>query len=395
MIVFPMSSGIVFLWTSDAQNPIAATAMAGGHHATDTTPPVTTATIPGGIKQDWYNVPVVLTLTATDSQSGVQFTLYNRDSGGWSAYSSPLASFADGSHTVLYYSVDWAGNVEGQKTLAFKVDNTDPTTPTIALISPTGQVSGSGVYDVWWNAAYDALSGIHLYFYSFNQYPTLMTYGDMYDFCLPTDYLHAQSDVLADGTWYFHIETRDNAGNIVYTHSTALIVDRVAPVTQCSMSGTGGPVSFNGNVLVTLTATDDRSGVMVTYYVLDGTQSTYTGPFWATTLGTHTLQYFSADRASNLEATKTCTFQILPGSTYTLTVSAPSSTCTDPAAGTHSYASGTLVTLSADYDFFVGQYHYVFMSWRVDGSSYRTLDVTVTMNKDHSATAVYKKTIYM
>jgi len=94
----------------------------------DVTPPVTTVSFYGTLGNNgWYTSPVTVTLTATDSQSGVMSTMYKIDSGSWTAYASPFAVSDDSNHTVSYYSVDKVGNVETTKTINLKIDRTKPT----------------------------------------------------------------------------------------------------------------------------------------------------------------------------------------------------------------------------------------------------------------------------
>ncbi|TMH55770.1 MAG: hypothetical protein E6H53_16340 [Betaproteobacteria bacterium] len=106
-----------------------------GRQATDTTPPVTTATLAGTLGSNgWYKAgqPVRLTLSATDAGSGVASTSYAVNGGAKQTYGAPV-SFTDGIYTVTYGSVDRAGNVETPKALSFKVDQTAPKFTTCAL----------------------------------------------------------------------------------------------------------------------------------------------------------------------------------------------------------------------------------------------------------------------
>jgi hypothetical protein len=107
----------------------------------DTTPPVTTSAL-AGTKGDngWYISDVTVTLSATDppevfhiggdggnGPSGVNHTYYKIDSGSWKEYTTPFMVSTEGQHTVLYYSTDIAGNVETQKSITIKIDQTAPT----------------------------------------------------------------------------------------------------------------------------------------------------------------------------------------------------------------------------------------------------------------------------
>jgi hypothetical protein len=76
----------------------------------DTTAPVTTANV-----QSSYVSLAAIALTATDAGSGVAATYYRLDGGAQVAGAS-IAVSALGSHTLEYWSVDKAGNVEARKT---------------------------------------------------------------------------------------------------------------------------------------------------------------------------------------------------------------------------------------------------------------------------------------
>ncbi|MCX6672120.1 MAG: Ig-like domain-containing protein, partial [Euryarchaeota archaeon] len=99
--------------------------------------------------------------------------------------------------------------------------------------------------------------------------------------------------------------------------------DNHAPVTTLSMAGTMDPLThfYTTSVILTLTATDDVTGVKAIYYILDGIQHTYTGPITVSTDGTHTFSYWAVDNEGNIEAAKSIPdFKIdLTGPTVTLT----------------------------------------------------------------------------
>ena len=78
------------------------------------------------------------------------------------------------------------------------------------------------------------------------------------------------------------------------------------PFTTIEMQGTFDETYgyYTSEVAVWLTAVDDIVGVAATYYELDGTQYTYTGPFIIDGDGEHTLCYWSVDNEGNVEAKK-------------------------------------------------------------------------------------------
>lgn len=111
----------------------------------DTTPPTTTATTTGTLgKNGWYTSNVLVTLTATDTESGVASTTYSLNSGViWSTYTAPITITQEGSTTILYRSTDKAGNREATNTLVIKIDKAAPEVrmvfdPTTQLLKITG-----------------------------------------------------------------------------------------------------------------------------------------------------------------------------------------------------------------------------------------------------------------
>jgi len=90
---------------------------------TDTTPPVTSYTLDGEMEGDIYRSNVTVTLTATDTGSGVEYTMYKLDDGNWTPYAAPFVVSEDGLHTVHFYSVDRAGNQEQEKNCLFTIQH--------------------------------------------------------------------------------------------------------------------------------------------------------------------------------------------------------------------------------------------------------------------------------
>jgi hypothetical protein len=91
----------------------------------DTTPPVTTCTLTGEMEGGVYVSSVTVTLTATDD-SGVDYTKYKLDNGGWITYTTPFVVSTNGNHTVRFYSVDTFGNTETEKSSTFTIQQEIP-----------------------------------------------------------------------------------------------------------------------------------------------------------------------------------------------------------------------------------------------------------------------------
>jgi hypothetical protein len=94
----------------------------------DADAPVTVAT---GADDRWHRTDVVVHLSATDTVSGVAYTLFKVDDGAWTKGTRievpALKDHAnDGAHIIRFYSVDNAQNAEQEKSVTVKIDTTPP-----------------------------------------------------------------------------------------------------------------------------------------------------------------------------------------------------------------------------------------------------------------------------
>ncbi|MCL6603179.1 MAG: discoidin domain-containing protein [Paenibacillus sp.] len=100
--------------------------------AADVTPPVTTDDAPQG----WVNQDSIIHFQANDTESGVASTYFTLN-GGVQQTGNTVTLSTDGVHTLVYWSVDVAGNVESAKTVNINLDTIGP------QISVTGIVYGN------------------------------------------------------------------------------------------------------------------------------------------------------------------------------------------------------------------------------------------------------------
>ncbi len=109
-----------------------------------------------------------------------------------------------------------------------------------------------------------------------------------------------------DGTFALAYWSRDNAGNVETEKAATVKIDATAPVSTLTLDGPDGPDDwFEGDVTVTLDATDATSGVSRIEYRLDGSAyRTYATPLAIVGEGTHTVEYRARDVAGNVEAAR-------------------------------------------------------------------------------------------
>ena len=129
----------------------------------DRTAPVTTAHVADALETGWYAGDVDVTLTALDALSDVRDTYYSVDGGDAEAYTGKFAFGAKGVHTIRFWSVDNAGNVESHgdagHAIMLKIDGIAPTITGARTPGANGFGWNNTPVDVTFDCA-DAESGI-------------------------------------------------------------------------------------------------------------------------------------------------------------------------------------------------------------------------------------------
>jgi hypothetical protein len=89
---------------------------------TDTTAPQVSASVTGDKDTDGnYLSSATVTVSASDTESGVDTVEYALDGGAYTAYSAPVSVTDLGSHTVKYRATDKAGNTSPEGSVSFTV----------------------------------------------------------------------------------------------------------------------------------------------------------------------------------------------------------------------------------------------------------------------------------
>ena len=288
--------------------------------AGDDVAPTTTAIVtPMPNAAGWNNSQVAVILTAEDNTggSGANTITYAVDGGSPVTVDASGTKFliaTEGVHTVQYFAVDNAGNMEATKTLTVRIDATAPQVS--GAWSPVPNPSG-------WNntavtvhlTANDELSGPQtIDFTILGSVPQSGSAdvghvspgtGVTFNFGLATE---GSNTVIGNAT--------DKAGNVGALPEPLIVrIDATAPATTASTSPAPNEKGVHGTpVTVTLVATDALSGVSaVTYWIGDGASITVPGAsasFTLSTDGSHVVNYQASDVAGNNETPKSTTVHI-------------------------------------------------------------------------------------
>ncbi|MFI6334164.1 OmpL47-type beta-barrel domain-containing protein [Streptomyces sp. NPDC050535] len=172
----------------------------------DTTTPETSATVSGERDADGNYIDMAtVTVSASDTGSGVNTIEYAVNSGAWQPYTAPVMVHALGTHQVRYRATDKAGNAAAEKTVAFTVvaPPASDTTPPVTGVTVEGTKNSNGAYvknaKVTVNATDEGGSGVASIEYSLDAGP----------------YLAYTAPVLVDrvGAHTVAYRARDKAGN--------------------------------------------------------------------------------------------------------------------------------------------------------------------------------------
>jgi hypothetical protein len=223
----------------------------------DTTAPTTTVINPISPASGWFVTSgIPLAFDANDGAgSGVKATYYEIDGGATKTYGEPFdTDLSDGTHTITYWSVDLADNVEAQAGITINVDTVPPTI-TGAITSGTKTASGwyNGPVTVTFTCS-DALAGIAT--------------------CPDPVVLTNNGSNTASGT------ATDRAGNTASFSVSGINIDQESPNLAPAGVNVAGATYILGAVPdATCTATDSFSGIASCQVTVSGGNANGVGPF--------------------------------------------------------------------------------------------------------------------
>ncbi len=271
------------------------------------TSPVTTATVNGPAGNNtWYLGAVTVTLIATAGSSPVSATYYSVEGGPYQGYGAPFAISGDGTHQLLFYSVDTAGHQETPHGQTIKIDATKPVSHVAAL--PATELLPN--FTVQWSGT-DATSGLRDFtiYVSDNGGPFALWQAQ-------TTATQSTFPGAVGHTYAFYSIARDTAGNQegpkTAAEASTTVVKPPLPVShvstlpgtetvanfivQWSGTDTGGP----GIQSFTIYVSDNGGAFTAWQNATTGTQA------WLAGTGGHTYGFYSLarDLAGNLENPK-------------------------------------------------------------------------------------------
>jgi len=256
---------------------------------TDETAPVTTSDA-----VELYESSAAISLTATDICTGVDKTYYRLD-GGAKVASETVTTSAVGRHVLVFWSVDKQGNIEDAEMVTFMVAALDETAPVTTCDAVGSYVSSATIKLL----ASDDDSGVDKTFYQL-------------DGADPVEGTTVTTSKIGSHTLVFWSE--DAKGNaeaeqtVTFTVTAPVVPapeDKAAPVTTSDAK----PM-YVSSAMIKLTATDAGKGVAATHFSLDGAMAVAGTSVTTSAFGSHTLVFWSVDKAGNTEAAKILTFTV-------------------------------------------------------------------------------------
>ncbi|MEV4080135.1 OmpL47-type beta-barrel domain-containing protein [Nonomuraea fuscirosea] len=277
----------------------------------DTTAPQVSAQVTGDQDENGgYVGAATVTISASDTESGVDTVEYALDGGPYAAYSAPVSVNVPGAHTVTFRATDKAGNTSAVGSVAFTVvapQEEDTTPPQVSAVL-SGRQDSSGTYlgsaTVTLTAS-DVGSGVDTVEYSLDGQPFAV-----YTQPLP---------VAQPGAHSLSYRATDKAGNTSLVGSVAFTVkaaqneDTTPPQVSAVLSGQQDSAgNYVGSATVLLSVSDTQSGVATLEYSLDGEAYTeYPSPVSVTRAGAHTFSYRATDKAGNTSPVATLRFTVV------------------------------------------------------------------------------------
>ncbi|MBC7234520.1 MAG: fibronectin type III domain-containing protein [Chloroflexi bacterium] len=274
----------------------------------------------------FVQTPVVITIQASDTHSGIQAVEYRlQGETTWSQGDTIL--IPDGAHDGAYtydYRARDAANNQAMGQITVTIDTTSPPPPQNPTLTPNKWVNQNGIFGVCWANPAD-VSGIAGVYYQLDVDPAQNATSATFVAGSSIQCLSNLS-VPGEGSHTLYLWLRDGAGNSdPFTRialADAFRLDTTAPtcVTPLVSGPAGDNGYYTGPVTVTMRAEDTLSGLSTLRYRVNsgawndvptpGNPSQFTHVIPLNADGRHVIEYTANDRAGNASATCTLTVYI-------------------------------------------------------------------------------------
>jgi hypothetical protein len=302
----------------------------------DLAAPITTYAVRGAAGQNgWYvSSPITVTLSPTDTMSGVGQTFYRFvGEANWRVWTgAPIVVVGEGIQHIEYYSTDQAGNTEFASVIQLGIDTVAPALTTRPQPLPIGW-SKNNLFSFSWTNPADT-SGVIGVYYKLDYEP--QSSSDWTGSFISTKVITQCTGIaVSEGRHGIYVWLVDKAGNADYTTARYrpdfFWYDGTPPQVQVMATGDSQGLWYRSTVTLTFSASDpippqvnEASGVKAIHY------SVGCGANWETgnrvvisQEGRITVCYRAEDNAGNVSETRSRTFYIdytAPPSPATLTI---------------------------------------------------------------------------
>jgi thermitase len=235
----------------------------------ETTAPDSAHNLSGTLGNNGYwRSTVLVELTATDDCTNVEDIFYTVDGGSTQTYGSGFIVGGDGAHTVTYYAVDFAGNIETENSVIINIDTTPPVT--------TEALAGTAGLNGWW------ISDVTVTLSAVDNFSGVAATTYRLDGGAVQNYTGAFV-ITGDGEHTLQFSSEDLAGNFEDVQEIIIKIDTTPPVIEISTDA--GQYTRVDLITFTIVAYDPMpgSGLMSVTAEMEGeiiSDGTVIDPFW-------------------------------------------------------------------------------------------------------------------
>jgi DNA-directed RNA polymerase subunit RPC12/RpoP len=245
---------------------------------------------------NWYTSRPEVSLSVKETNQYDTYYYWDDETDDVQEYSAPFTADLEGAHTLHYYTVDEAGNVEDEKWLDIKIDTVMPET-TVNMIpdSPTGETN-------WYKSESPEITLVtsepdtKIYYYWDSE---------------SSRTIYTDTIVAPEGEHYLYFYSVDIAGNREHVTRVSFKVDTETPEVSCEVHSESGENELGWYLEMPQIELDmDDEGVIYYYMLKDGEELDDLSDEQLETMkqtyvtiypieGEYTYYFFAVDKAGN------------------------------------------------------------------------------------------------